>query len=146
MSTFIPGAIPFLTKKSGKEIPLLILSFIVSSNIITPLINSSMPGVVKRSSRYSRLKSSVDEIPIDKNLFSIVGNDSSAASIPFPGATSALAIFSKSISILKIINQQKQKQDQPILLLKPFLSKQKVQEKLLQSKFQFLPLEKQEIN
>src|SRR4051795_6593799 len=63
---------------------------------MTPLMYSSAPGVVKRRLRYARRFSSVDSTPIESRRFLIVPVLSSAARIPFPSATSARAVFSKS--------------------------------------------------
>ena len=68
---------------------------IVSSKRITPLMCSSTPSVVKSSSRYARRFSSVDSTPIESKRFLIVPSLSSAARIPLPGATRALAISSR---------------------------------------------------
>src|SRR6201984_606512 len=66
---------------------------------MTPLMNSSAPGVVKRRSRYARRFSSVDSTPIVSKRFLIVPLDSSAARIPFPSATSARAGSCSSLAI-----------------------------------------------
>src|SRR6266446_9035958 len=63
---------------------------------MTPLMYSSTPGVVNRRSRYARRFSSVDSSPIESNRFLIVPVLSSAARIPFPSATSALAVSCSS--------------------------------------------------
>src|SRR5881398_2638015 len=63
---------------------------------MTPLMYSSAPGVVKRRLRYARRFSSVDSTPIESKRFLIVPVLSSAARIPFPSATSARAVLSKS--------------------------------------------------
>ena len=47
----IPGMMPRLSKSFGKGVPSAELCRIVSSNRITPLMNSSTPGVVKSRSR-----------------------------------------------------------------------------------------------
>src|SRR4029078_6628678 len=69
---------------------------------MTPLMYSSAPGVVKRSSRYARRVSSVDSTPIESKRFLIVPSLSSAARIPLPGATSARAI-SSSVCVSAIV-------------------------------------------
>src|SRR3954470_17109510 len=63
---------------------------------MTPLMYSSAPAVVKSSSRYARLASSVDSTPIESSLFLIVPVLSSAARMPLPSATSAFAVDSSS--------------------------------------------------
>src|SRR6266446_7835785 len=63
---------------------------------MTPLMNSSTPGVVKSMSRYALRVSSVDSTPIESRRFLIVPVLSSAARIPLPSATSARAVFSSS--------------------------------------------------
>src|SRR5918995_4218783 len=63
---------------------------------MTPLTNSSSPGVVKSMSRYARRFSSVDSSRIESKRFSIVPELSSAARIPLSSATSALAVASRS--------------------------------------------------
>ena len=100
MSTLIPGMIPRLFRSSGNGVPSEALCRIVSSNRITPLMNSSAPSVVKSSSRYPRRFSSVDSTPIESKRFLIVPSLSSAARIPFPGATSAFAISSRLVSVM----------------------------------------------
>src|SRR6266540_2874132 len=65
---------------------------------MTPLMNSSAPSVVKRSSRYARRFSSVDSTPIESKRFLIVPSLSSAARIPFPSATSCRAVVSRSVA------------------------------------------------
>jgi hypothetical protein len=63
-------------------------------------MNSSMPSVVKRSSRYALRFSSVDSTPIESKRFLIVPSLSSAARMPLPGATSALAVVSRSVVVM----------------------------------------------
>src|SRR5918999_3185282 len=58
-------------------------------------MNSSAPWVVKRRSRYARRFSSVDSTPIESKRFLIVPSLSSAARMPFPGATSSFAVCSR---------------------------------------------------
>ena len=70
---------------------------------ITPLTNSSIPSAVKRISRYSRRRSSVDSRPTPRSRFSIVGVLSSAARMPFPVATSARAV--SAIDAISIVHR-----------------------------------------
>ena len=51
LSTLIPGMIPRLSSSFGNGVPSEALWRIVSSKRITPLMNSSLPSVVKSSSR-----------------------------------------------------------------------------------------------
>jgi hypothetical protein len=60
---------------------------------------SSLPSVVKSISRYARRFSSVDSTPMESKRFLIVPSLSSAARIPFPGATRAFAISSRLVSV-----------------------------------------------
>ena len=95
LSTLIPGMIPCSSNAFTKVRPSRVFCRIVSSKRITPLINSPAPFVVNRTSRYARLFSSVEGTLMLFRRFSIVPELSSAASIPFPGATSFRAIDSK---------------------------------------------------
>ena len=61
----------------------------VSSNRMTPEINSSIPNAVNSVSRNSRRSRSSFGIPICDRRLPIVGGDSSAAKIPLPGTASA---------------------------------------------------------
>src|SRR5215207_4412385 len=63
-----------------------------------------MPGVVKSMSRYARRFDSVDSTSIESKRFLIVPSLSSAARIPFPGATRALAVSSSSGAITVIVS------------------------------------------
>src|SRR5665647_2107336 len=83
---------PFDSSSFGNGVPSSAFWRIVSSKRITPLMYSSAPGVVKSRSRYARRLSSVDSVPIASNRFLIVPSLSSAARIPLPSATSALAM------------------------------------------------------
>ena len=65
----------------------------VSSYKITPLIDSLSPSVVNRICRYARRRCSVDSSPMPASRLAIVGVLSSAARMPFPGATSASAVW-----------------------------------------------------
>ena len=96
LSTLIPARMPWLLSASGNGMPAAVFWRIVSSNKIAPLIKSPSPGVVKSISRYARRFSSVAGMPVLLNRFSMVGRLSSAARIPLPGATSALAVVSIS--------------------------------------------------
>src|SRR2546426_9409076 len=58
---------------------------------------SPIAGVVKSIWRYCLRLSSVDFTPIDANRFAIVPVDSSAARIPFAGATSVRAVSVKAL-------------------------------------------------
>ena len=103
-STFIPGIIPSLFRTSANFLPSAVDCRIVSSNKITPLINSPMPGVVNNIWRYALRLFSVDSSEIFSNRFFIVEVLSSAAKMPFPGATNCLAIdlsFSMSIDLFE---------------------------------------------
>src|SRR5438552_14767954 len=95
LSTLIPGTIPCCSSTSTKLRPSRVFCRIVSSNRITPLMNSPAPFVVNKISRYIRRFSSVEGTLMLFNRFSIVPELSSAARIPFPGATSFLAMVSK---------------------------------------------------
>src|SRR6266566_3176572 len=95
LSTLMPGMIPCCFNASTKVRSSRVFCRIVSSNRITPLINSPTPAVVNKISRYQRRFSSVETTPMLFNRFSIVGELSSAARIPLPAATSFLAIDSK---------------------------------------------------
>ncbi len=100
LSTLIPGMIPLEASSSGKGVPSRADCRIVSSKRMTPLTYSSTPSVVKRRSRYARRFSSVEETPIESNRFLIVPSDSSAARIPFPSATSAVAVWCRSFAAI----------------------------------------------
>src|SRR3954462_1498599 len=64
---------------------------------MTPLMYSSAPGVVNSMSRYACRFASVDSRPIVSKRFLIVPPLSSAARIPLPSATSALAVCRSSL-------------------------------------------------
>src|SRR5919106_1479388 len=96
LSTLMPGMIPLLASSFGNGTPSLVDWRMVSSNRITPLMNSSTPSVVKRRSRYARRFSSVDSTPILSKRFLIVPVLSSAARMPLPGATIARAVLLSS--------------------------------------------------
>ena len=96
LSTLMPGMIPFDASSFGNGVPSALDWRIVSSNRITPLMNSSTPSVVNSSSRYARRVSSVDSTPIESKRFLIVPSLSSAARMPLPSATSARAVVSSS--------------------------------------------------
>jgi len=70
---------------------------------MTPLMNSAAPGEVKSISRYVRRLCSVDWIPSVSNRLVKVGIVSSAARIPFPSATSASAMLSRSLLVMRIL-------------------------------------------
>src|SRR5262249_27089413 len=95
LSTLIPGILPFCSNASTKLRPSRVFCRIVSSKRITPLMKSPAPFVVNKTSRYARRFSSVEGTLMFFNRFSIVPELSSAARIPFPAATSFLAIVSK---------------------------------------------------
>jgi hypothetical protein len=95
LSTLIPGTIPCCSSTSTKLRPSWVFCRIVSSKRITPLINSPAPFVVNKSSRYARRFSSVEGTLMLFSRFSIVPELSSAARIPFPGATSFFAMDSR---------------------------------------------------
>src|SRR5579884_380889 len=97
LSTLIPGMTPFEASSSGNGVPSSERCRIVSSKRMTPLMNSSTPGVVKRRLRYARRLSSVDSTPIVSKRFLIVPSLSSAARMPFPSATSARAVSCSSV-------------------------------------------------
>src|SRR3989344_1104777 len=67
---------------------------------MTPEMYSPNPGVVKSISRYARRLSSVEGTAILVNRFSIVPVLSSAARIPFPGATICFAISASDIGVI----------------------------------------------
>src|SRR5260221_5252561 len=67
---------------------------------MTPLTKSAAPFVEKSISRYARRRSSVDSSPIESKRFLIVPLLSSAARIPFPGATSARAVACNSAMLI----------------------------------------------
>src|SRR5437867_2766162 len=100
---FDPRDDPLLFQRFYETAPVASLCRIVSSKRITPLINSPAPAVVNKSSRYARRFSSVEGTLMLFNRFSIVPELSSAARIPFPGATSFLATDSK-VSVLIILS------------------------------------------
>src|SRR6516162_1586782 len=75
----------------------------VSSCMMTPLMNSAAPGDVKSISRYVRRPSSVEWIPSVSNRLVKVGMVSSAARIPFPSATSVSATLSRSWLVMRIL-------------------------------------------
>src|SRR5258706_10336632 len=91
-STLIPGMRPFALRYSAKGFPSFVFWRSVSSKRMTPLTNSAIPGVVKRSSRYARRFSSFDSTPTESKRFLQVPALSSAASSPLPGATIAFAV------------------------------------------------------
>src|SRR3569833_4614794 len=64
---------------------------------MTPLMNSSAPGVVNSMSRYAWRLPSVDSRPIESKRFLIVPLLSSAARMPLPSATRAVAIACRSV-------------------------------------------------
>ena len=64
--------IPLAASSCGNGVPSAELCLIVSSNRMTPLMNSSIPGAVKSSSRYARRCSSVDSTSTARKRFSIV--------------------------------------------------------------------------
>jgi hypothetical protein len=68
----------------------------VSSCMMTPLMNAAAAGAVKSISRYVRRLPSVDRIPSASKRFVNVGTVSSAARMPLPLATSAFAVLSVS--------------------------------------------------
>src|SRR6266536_5851129 len=70
---------------------------------MTPLMYSSAPGVVKSRLRYARRLSSVDSTPIESKRFLMVPLLSSAARIPFPSATSALAVSCRSFAAISFL-------------------------------------------
>src|SRR6266496_863451 len=94
LSTLIPGAMPWRLSTSGKRVPSAARWRMVSSNRITPLMNRPALSVVNSSSRYARRFSSVEATSMDASRLVIVPVLSSAARMPFPGATSAWAMTS----------------------------------------------------
>src|SRR5918999_2645915 len=96
LSTFMPGMTPWLSSTVGIGVPSEASWRRVSSKRITPERNSPMPSVVKSISLYCRRLSSEDSMPTASNLLPIVPKLSSAARMPFPGATSSLAVFCNS--------------------------------------------------
>ena len=79
VSTLMPEMTPWPASTSTKGAPSEACWRIVSSNRMTPEMNSLAPGVVNSSSRYARRLSSVDSTLIAANRFSIVPALSSAA-------------------------------------------------------------------
>src|SRR5215475_9601204 len=102
LSTLIPGTIRCWSSTSTKLRPSRDFCRMVSSNRITPLMNSPAPLVVNKISRYIRRFSSVEGTLMLLRRFSIVPELSSAARIPLPGATSFLATDSK-LSVFMIL-------------------------------------------
>src|SRR5215211_6271716 len=88
---------PFDSRSCGNGVPSAADCLIVSSYRITPLMKSLTPSAEKSSSRYARRLSSVDSTLIESKRFLIVPSLSSAARIPFPSATSARAVLSRSV-------------------------------------------------
>jgi hypothetical protein len=68
----------------------------VSSCMMTPLMNFAASGAVKSISRYVRRLCSVERIPSTSNRFVSVPTVSSAARMPLPPSTSARAVLSTS--------------------------------------------------
>src|SRR3954454_24297495 len=95
-STLIPAMTPFDSSNFGNGVPSCPDWRVVSSKRITPLMYSSTPSLPNSRSRGARRVSSVDSTPIESRRFLIVSVLSSAARMPFPSATSARAVFSKS--------------------------------------------------
>src|SRR5690348_9101530 len=95
----MPGMMPRASSSCGNGVPSWPLWRIVSSYRMTPLMYSSTPGVVKSMSRYARRFSSVDSMPIESKRFLIVPVLSSAARMPLPSATSALAVSCSSVAM-----------------------------------------------
>src|SRR5215217_7959721 len=96
LSTLMPGMTPWFSSTLGSGVPSGASCRMVSSKRITPDRNSPIPSVVKSISLYCRRLSSVDSIPTALNRFPIVPKLSSAARMPFPGATSSRAVFCNS--------------------------------------------------
>jgi len=92
VSTLIPGITPAASSTLTNGTPSSVPCRIVSSNRITPLMCAPSSGVVNSICRYPRRVSSVLWTPIESKRFLIVPVDSSAARMPFPGATSAVAV------------------------------------------------------
>src|SRR5215210_34979 len=65
---------------------------------MTPLTQSSRPGVVKSMSRYPRRFCSVESRPIESKRFAIVPELSSAARMPLLSATRARAVSCSSLA------------------------------------------------
>ena len=96
VSTLMPGTMPWLESTSASGVPPELFWRMVSSYMMTPLMNSATPGAVKSISRYVRRLCSVDWIPSASNRLVKVGTVSSAARMPFPSATSVAAMLSRS--------------------------------------------------
>src|SRR5918998_3377390 len=100
VSTLMPGRTSRAARYSGKGVPEPVDWRSVSSNMITPLTCSAMPSAVNSSSRNERRASSLGSTPAAWSRLSIVPVLSSAARIPFPGATIAAAIASISLTLI----------------------------------------------
>ena len=92
VSTLMPGSTPCDDSTSARRRPSDASCRSVSSNRITPLTVSPMPGQVNSSSRQSRRVSAVEGTLMLASRFWIVGVLSSAARMPLRGATSARAV------------------------------------------------------
>ena len=99
----MPGRMPWLESTWASAVPEELFWRMVSSCMMTPLMNSAAPGEVKSISRYVRRLSSVDWIDSASNRLVRVGTVSSAARMPFPSATSAIAVLSRSWLIMRML-------------------------------------------
>ena len=94
LSTLMPGIIPSFERSSGNGTPSYVFCRIVSSYKITPLRPLATSGEVTKSSRqFLRVSSSCGMPSAAKRLFAVPVL-SSAAKIPFPGASIRAAISS----------------------------------------------------
>src|SRR5258706_11055756 len=91
-STLIPGRMPWSLRIFTSGAPSAAFWRMVSSYRITALMYFAAPGARNSSSRYARRLSSVFGTPIASNRRLIVLVLSSAARMPFPGATNARAM------------------------------------------------------
>ena len=104
VSTLMPGYMPLLERYSGIGVPSSMDCLIVSSNRMTPLIADSYPSVENMLDLYILLASGDGSIPTASSLLDIVPLLSSAARMPFPDATSSLAVFSRSCLSISATN------------------------------------------
>ena len=96
VSTLIPGTMPRLARTWASGVPVELFCLIVSSCMMTPLMEVAASGAVNSISRYVRRLCSVDRIPSASNRLVNVPGVSSAARMPLPSATSVLAVVSVS--------------------------------------------------
>ena len=96
VSTLMPGTMPCLESTWTSGVPSERSCRMVSSCMMTPLMKSATPGVVKSISRYARRLWAVEAIPSASNRLVRVAGVSWAARIPFPGAIRARAVPSSS--------------------------------------------------